>query len=42
VSVRTRTGGDQGARSIGAFIDAAREEVRARKIEGDTSSASAA
>jgi threonyl-tRNA synthetase len=30
VSVRTRTGGDQGAATISAFVDAAREEVASR------------
>jgi threonyl-tRNA synthetase len=42
VSVRTRAGGDQGGRPIAAFIDAAREEIRAKRIEGDNPSASAA
>lgn len=31
VSVRTRTGGDQGARTVGAFVDAAREEIASRQ-----------
>jgi len=36
VSVRTRTGGDQGAATISAFVDAAREEVasRGRNVAG--------
>src|SRR5581483_8802595 len=42
VSVRTRAGGDQGARPIAAFIAAADEEIRTKKIEGESSSASAA
>ena len=31
VAVRTRTGGDQGAQAVDAFIAAALEEVRARR-----------
>jgi threonyl-tRNA synthetase len=42
VSVRTRSGGDQGARPIAAFIEAAQEEIRAKKSEADSSNASAA
>jgi len=30
VSVRSRAGGDLGSRTIGEFVDAAREEVRTR------------
>jgi threonyl-tRNA synthetase len=42
VSVRTRAGGDQGGRPIAAFIEAAQEEIRTKKIDGETPSASAA
>jgi threonyl-tRNA synthetase len=31
VAVRTRTGGDQGAQAVDAFVAAALEEVRARR-----------
>ena len=31
VSVRTRTGGDQGAQAVDAFVTAAAEEIRARR-----------
>jgi threonyl-tRNA synthetase len=31
VAVRTRTGGDQGAKDVDAFIAAAADEVRARR-----------
>ena len=43
VSVRTRTGGDQGAATVAAFIEAARAEVdsRGRNVAGAASSASA-
>jgi threonyl-tRNA synthetase len=34
VSVRSRTGGDLGARSIDAFIEAARDEIAARTGPG--------
>jgi threonyl-tRNA synthetase len=37
VAVRTRKGGDQGAKSIQQFIDAAEQEIRERR--GDASGA---
>ena len=39
ISVRTRTGGDQGAATIATFIDAARAEVdsRGRNVAGAVS-----
>jgi threonyl-tRNA synthetase len=44
VSVRTRTGGDQGAATIAAFIDAARAEMasRGRNVAGAASAGASA
>jgi threonyl-tRNA synthetase len=44
VSVRTRTGGDQGAATIAAFIDTARAEIASRgrnRADAESSGASA-
>jgi threonyl-tRNA synthetase len=42
VAVRTRAGGDQGARAVDAFIAAALDEVRARRAPAAGADASLA